>query len=103
MTQPPPCAPRDDTASPASSRAKRGISSGFGTLMNPWHTRLTRANNKNSMSKRSYYVYILTNLSGTLYVGVTNDLERRVLEHRSKLVEGFTKRFNVTALVYFEE
>jgi putative endonuclease len=55
------------------------------------------------MSKRSYYVYILTNHSGTLYVGVTNDLERRVAEHRSKLVEGFTKQFNITNLVYFEE
>jgi putative endonuclease len=55
------------------------------------------------MGTRSYYVYILTNHSGTLYVGVTNDLERRVLEHRSKLVAGFTKQFNVTSLVYFEE
>ena len=55
------------------------------------------------MSKRSYYVYILTNRSGTLYVGITNDLERRVLEHRNLLIEGFTKQFNVTRLIYFEE
>jgi putative endonuclease len=55
------------------------------------------------MSKRSYYVYILTNASGSLYVGVTNDLERRVLEHRSLLVEGFTRRFRLTTLLYCEE
>ena len=55
------------------------------------------------MSKRSFYVYILSNRTGTLYVGVTNDMERRILEHRSLLVAGFTKRFNVTRLVYFEE
>ncbi len=63
----------------------------------------TPADNDNTMSKRSYYVYILTNRSGTLYVGITNDLERRVLEHRSLLIEGFTKHFNVTRLIYFEE
>ena len=55
------------------------------------------------MSTRSYYIYILTNRAGVLYVGVTNDLERRVLEHRSHLIDGFAKRYNVTRLVYFEE
>lgn len=50
-----------------------------------------------------YYVYILTNPSRTLYVGVTNDLERRVYQHRHKLVEGFTRRYNITRLVYFED
>jgi len=55
------------------------------------------------MSKRSYFVYIMTNYSRTLYVGVTNDLERRVWEHRCKLVEGFTKRYNITRLVYAED
>jgi len=50
-----------------------------------------------------YYVYILTNKPrGVLYIGVTNDLERRVLEHRSKSIAGFTKRYNLTRLVYFE-
>jgi putative endonuclease len=52
---------------------------------------------------RSYYVYIMTSYSGTLYTGMTNDLERRVWEHKQKLVEGFTKRYNVNRLVYFEE
>ena len=50
-----------------------------------------------------YYVYLLTNKNNNvLYTGVTNDLERRVYEHRNKIVEGFTKRYNVTKLVYFE-
>lgn len=52
---------------------------------------------------RSFYVYILSNASRTLYVGVTNDLARRVLEHRSKSRPGFTAKYNVTQLVYFEE
>jgi putative endonuclease len=52
---------------------------------------------------KQYYVYIMTNRSGTLYIGVTNDLQRRVYEHRQKLVDGFTKRYNITQLVYYEE
>jgi len=51
----------------------------------------------------TYYVYIMTNRSKTLYTGVTNDLERRVFEHKHHLVEGFTKRYNITKLVYYEE
>ena len=50
-----------------------------------------------------YYVYILTNSSRTLYIGVTNDLVRRVYQHRQKLVEGFTKKYNVSWLVYYEQ
>ena len=52
---------------------------------------------------KQYYVYIMTNHSGTLYVGMTNDLHRRVWQHKQKLVEGFTKRYNITRLVHFEE
>ena len=48
-----------------------------------------------------YYVYIMSNQSGTLYTGVTNNLERRVYQHKNKLIEGFTKRYNITQLVYF--
>jgi putative endonuclease len=44
----------------------------------------------------------MSNISKTLYVGVTNDLERRVWEHRQKLVKGFTERYNITMLVCFE-
>ena len=50
-----------------------------------------------------YYVYILTNRTRTLYVGVTNDLERRVYQHRNKLVPGFTSKYNVTRLACYEQ
>jgi len=52
----------------------------------------------------NYYVYMLTNWNNkVLYVGVTNNLERRLHEHRMKLVPGFTGKYNVNKLVYFEE
>ncbi len=51
---------------------------------------------------REYYVYIMTNGVRTLYIGVTNDLMRRVFEHKEKLTEGFTKKYNITLLVYYE-
>ncbi len=50
----------------------------------------------------NYFVYILTNRSGTLYVGVTNNLLRRVYEHKHKLIPGFTKRYKIDRLVYYE-
>jgi putative endonuclease len=54
--------------------------------------------------ERSYWVYILASkIGGTLYIGVTNDLVRRVYEHREKLAEGFTKKYDVARLVYFEQ
>ena len=49
-----------------------------------------------------YYVYIMTNTSRTLYVGVTNNLERRVHEHKLKATPGFTAKYNITKLAYFE-
>jgi putative endonuclease len=56
------------------------------------------------LSMAGGYVYFLTNrLNGILYVGVTNDLARRVFEHRSGFVEGFTKRYGLKRLVYFEK
>lgn len=51
---------------------------------------------------REYYVYIMTNVIGMLYTGITNDLERRVYEHKNKLLKGFTSRYNLNKLVYFE-
>ncbi len=51
-----------------------------------------------------YYVYILTNQHGNvMYIGVTNDLARRLYEHREELVDGFTRRYHVHKLVYFEQ
>ena len=52
---------------------------------------------------KTYYVYIMNSPSGTLYTGVTNNLFRRVFEHKQKHIEGFTKKYNVTRLAYFEE
>lgn len=55
------------------------------------------------MSDRQYFVYIMTNLHNTvLYTGVTNNLQRRVLEHKSGKGSAFTKKYNITKLVYFE-
>jgi putative endonuclease len=55
------------------------------------------------MSNNYYYVYILTNNNNrVLYTGVTNDLKRRVYEHKEGLVKGFTKKYNVSKLIYYE-
>ena len=56
-----------------------------------------------SYKMRHYYVYIMTNNSRTLYTGVTNNLERRVLEHKGKAIPGFTSKYKITQLVYYEE
>jgi putative endonuclease len=53
--------------------------------------------------EKTYYVYLLTNWNNqVMYIGVTNNLERRIYEHRNKLVDGFAKKYNVEKLVYFE-
>jgi putative endonuclease len=55
------------------------------------------------MSRRhEYWVYIATNCSKTLYTGVTNDLERRMFEHKDSLIPGFTSRYRIDRLVYYE-
>lgn len=51
---------------------------------------------------REYYVYIISNVIGMLYTGVTNDLLRRVYEHKNKLFKGFTSHYNLNKLIYFE-
>jgi putative endonuclease len=52
--------------------------------------------------QKGFYVYILASLSGTLYVGLTDDLKRRMREHQDGLVQGFTKKYRVDRLIYFE-
>jgi len=53
---------------------------------------------------KTYYIYILASKrNGTLYIGVTNDLERRLYEHKNNLLEGFTNKYNVHNLVYYED
>lgn len=53
---------------------------------------------------KQYYVYILASgYNGTLYIGVTSDLIKRIWQHKNKLVKGFTNKFNVSMLVYYEE
>ncbi len=54
------------------------------------------------MFLRQYYVYIMASDSGTLYVGVTNNLLRRIQEHKSREIKGFSKKYNCKKLVYYE-
>ncbi len=52
---------------------------------------------------KQYYVYIATNKRNTvIYTGITNDLNRRMYEHKNKLVKGFTKKYNIDKLIYYE-
>ncbi len=56
------------------------------------------------MNEKSYYVYILTNDWGNvMYVGMTSNIERRLYEHKQELADGFTKRYHVHKLVYYEQ
>jgi putative endonuclease len=56
-----------------------------------------------AFENRAFYVYIMSSKSGVLYIGVTNNLERRVNEHREGLTKGFTKKYRIGQLLYFEE
>jgi putative endonuclease len=58
---------------------------------------------RNLMHNHKYFVYLLASPTGTLYIGVTDDLMRRVAEHKAGNVPGFTKKYHCTKLVYFEE
>ncbi len=53
--------------------------------------------------RHNYWAYIMASVSRVMYVGVTNDLERRVWEHKQQVVKGFTKKYNCTKLVWFQE
>lgn len=52
---------------------------------------------------RNYYVYILANKSNILYTGITNNLQRRIFEHKTGLIKGFTKKYKINKLIFFEE
>ncbi len=53
---------------------------------------------------KTYYVYLITNWNNkVLYIGVTNNLERRIYEHKNKLIKGFTEKYNINKLVHFEQ
>ena len=59
---------------------------------------------KNERKQSSIFIYILSNKkNGTLFIGITNDLERSMFEHKSKLVNGFTKNYGLNKLIYFEQ
>jgi len=51
---------------------------------------------------KNYYVYILRNNSGNFYIGITSNLVKRIWEHKNKFVEGFTKKYNIDKLIYYE-
>jgi putative endonuclease len=53
--------------------------------------------------RKTYYVYILTNNSSTLYIGITDNLIKRVWQHKNKVVKGFTEKYNINKLVYHEQ
>ena len=68
------------------------------SLMSFWGSKTT----EESIKMNSYYFYIMTNKSKTIYAGVTNNLLRRIFEHKSKIADGFTKKYNINKLVYYE-
>jgi putative endonuclease len=72
-------------------------------MSSPGLTRRSSNHETRYVKERVYYVYILaSDVGGTLYIGVTNNLIRRVYEHKEKLAEGFTRKHDVARLVYFE-
>lgn len=52
---------------------------------------------------KNYYIYFLTNKSNTLYIGVTNNLPKRIFQHKHRLINGFTSQYKLTKLIYFEQ
>ena len=71
-------------------------------MIPPCYSERSKGGGSQTAAMEQYYVYVMTNKSRTLYTGITNNLERRVYEHKNKLIEGFTKKYNITKLVYYE-
>lgn len=57
---------------------------------------------RTSVMKKTFYVYILTNSSGILYIGISSHLIKRIWEHKNKVVEGFTNKYNISKLIFYE-
>jgi putative endonuclease len=87
----------------ADGRAKRIVRRITISLVSPF-CHFERREKSWMSSRGKYYVYLLTNWNNhVLYVGMTNNLERRIYEHKNKLIKGFTEKYNLNKLVYFEE
>jgi putative endonuclease len=67
-----------------------------------WHRQFSQAAKRISFVEKTYYVYILSSQRRVLYVGITSHIERRIRQHKSHTFAGFTSKYNVTNLVYFE-
>jgi hypothetical protein len=87
---------RDLMESDVIPSAARNLALGWGG------SRWARAERGEVPALKTYYVYITASKSRALYTGVTSNLERRVLQHRGKLLPGFTARYNINRLVYYE-
>lgn len=64
---------------------------------------LVEMTKSNMKEEYDYYVYIVASSSGTLYIGMTNNLERRIFEHKESNIKGFTKKYSCNKLVYYEQ
>jgi len=84
----------------SSSRACRGTSR-YPATTTPIRNRAIAR--EKPVTDRRFYVYILSNVSRTLYIGFTNDIQKRVWQHRQKQADGFTRDYNITMLVHIEE
>ena len=59
--------------------------------------------NVRNLNQKQFFVYIMASISGVIYVGMTNDLTKRIWQHKNDLIDGFTKKYRCHKLIYFEE